>query len=83
MNFACFSPSSANLYGTAIYLTSDGEKVEVTCVGSEEYLQNNYNWEDKIMLGPVKEYVCQGRLGELDFDIDDFHEDDCEYNELF
>jgi hypothetical protein len=60
--YAHYSPTAAKLYGTVIYSTPDGEEVEVTNVYREGqgYF---YNWEDKEEIGPVNEYLRQGKRG--------------------
>jgi hypothetical protein len=60
--YAYYSQKAADQFGTVFYKTPDGQLVEVTCVfrrGDE----GTYNWPDKRYVGPVEEYVCQGRRG--------------------
>lgn len=56
---AWFSEKAARLFGSVLYLTPDGRKVEVTQVSSGM----EYGWDDKVYLGKVVHYNCGGFLG--------------------
>lgn len=56
---AWFSEKAAQQFGSMLYLTPDGRKVEVTAVGSG----TEYGWDDKVYLGKVVHYNCGGFLG--------------------
>lgn len=46
----------ARKFGVHIYLTPEGEKIEVTAIGkSENPKDDGYLWEDAVMVGQVDE----------------------------
>lgn len=55
-----YSAQAAALFGTAVHRHEDGREVHVTavCQAGDE---GNYNWPDKVRVGPVTEYVGKGR----------------------
>jgi cellobiose-specific phosphotransferase system component IIB len=52
-----YSARAACLYGHIIYLDEHGNKVTVTAV-CEEGKEDNYNWSDKVVVGPVTKFVA-------------------------
>jgi hypothetical protein len=56
---AWFSEKAAQWFGSVLYLTPDGRKIEVTQVSSGM----EYGWDDKVYLGKVVHYNCGGFLG--------------------
>lgn len=58
--YGWYSPTAANQFGSSIYLKPDGSGVEVTFVAPAS-MADQYNWPDKIAIGPVVEWIMTGR----------------------
>ena len=60
--YVYYSPKAAKIYGSSIYLTTDGKEVEGTllCLKDEE---SKYFWDDKQFVGPVSKYLRRGEVG--------------------
>jgi hypothetical protein len=63
--YGFFSAEAARCFGTIIYSTPNGQKVEVTCIWSNREAQG-YLWKDKVCVGEVAHLVSLGRRGEYD-----------------
>lgn len=57
-----YSAEAAQKHGTVFYATVDGRKVEVTIV-SQDPEGGEYEWEDKVCVGEVTDYLSKGRRG--------------------
>jgi hypothetical protein len=53
-----YSQAAANRYPTVIYSDHENREVKVTCVTPTN--GDEYNWPDKICVGPVKRYLRPG-----------------------
>lgn len=81
MVIGIYSSEAACLYGTSIYLTPEGKEVHVTCVMSEGEILK-YNWADKVIIGPVTDYVRRGFIGSREHDeeiLDSMQSEDYRY----
>lgn len=74
-HFALYSEISARLYGTFWWKRADGEMVEATALIRKEnllWVADDYRWEDLQFRGGVKEFVREGRKGEMEGQMEEF-----------
>jgi hypothetical protein len=64
-----YSVKAATEFGSLIYLSPDGQEVEVTAVyDNQESGQQEYYWADKKCVGPVTKCLKTGKVGRSERD---------------
>lgn len=64
MKIGVFSETAAKWYGSSYWTKEDGTEVEITWIGNEGAdIENNYQWADKVIVGPVVAHSRAGRMG--------------------
>jgi hypothetical protein len=58
---AWYSEKAAELHGSTIWRKADGTEVEVTIVG--ESMETIYNWDDKVYVGEVTDFIRTAQIG--------------------
>lgn len=72
-----YSGIAAEMFGTTIYKTVDGQEVHVTAAAEDaNYVKENYKWHDAIYVGQGT-FLRRGNPGEYDaYDgLDDRYDD--------
>jgi len=54
--YGFYSRKAADRYGSIVYKTPTGQEVEVTVIFSSP-THESYNWDDKICVGEITDYV--------------------------